>query len=534
MGKPKLLVWASASVLMLSLAPPSFAQTGESLADQVAYAEQVSLADRYSLQVQPDETLNSQEPGFDKNNVDNQAGANWNPTLKPQAEIIPGKMRSDREEIPGGFTKEEADLAELQEAQEQAAALGEGPSLRSAAAHCSTYWPSPYQVCGAIREKYDAMGGPRSFLTWPKSNELGVPDGVGRRNEFLNGHIYWHPDTGAHSVSTHFATVWARNGWEAGRMGYPTSDEYVAADGVGRRQDFQDWHIMGSLAGMAAIGGAIFDKWVELGAELGPLSYPLNDETATADGTGRYNNFLGGVIFWHPQYGAHDVSGVPLLIWSKSGYEQGQWGYPTSSASHRGDFPIATYQEFSKKPMDVTKEIVDTGDTLVNGKPINDFLLEVLETHGISIADDDAGRASLRDGLQGLKETQLTASECPLPNSTSPDYGGISIPGHYDYWACQSGYRHREHYARHDFCTKSPDAVLLGGTKANFRGARARHDLCMDASPGKYGGCNRQLYDDMETICTDRYAAYDPSRYRCRDLRNTYWVFVTGTHLGQL
>lgn len=80
MGKPKLLVWASASVLMLSLATPSFAQTGESLADQVAYAEQVSLADRYSLQVQPDETLNSREPGFDKNNVDNQAGANWNPT----------------------------------------------------------------------------------------------------------------------------------------------------------------------------------------------------------------------------------------------------------------------------------------------------------------------------------------------------------------------------------------------------------------------------------------------------------------------
>ncbi|SFG20218.1 hypothetical protein SAMN05660282_00260 [Corynebacterium spheniscorum] len=184
--------------------------------------------------------------------------------------------------------------------------------------------------------------------------------------------------------------------------------------------------------------------------------------------------------------------------------------------------------------MDVTAEIADTGDTLVDGKPISNFLLDVIETHGISIADDDAGQASLRDGLQRLKHTQLAASECPLPDSTTPDYGGISIPAHYDYWACQSGYKHREHYARHDFCTKSPDAVFLGGTKANFRGACARHDLCMDASPGKYGGCNRKLHEDMETICTDRYAAYDVARYKCRDLRDTYWVVVTGTHLGQL
>ncbi len=126
------------------------------------------------------EDLNPSEPGFDDNTVSNHDGSNWEPTADPKAQITPGEMRSDTETIPGGFTKEQADQAELQEAQEQSRQKGKAFSL-AVADTCRTYWPSPYKVCGAIREKYDSLGGPRSFLTWPKSNELGVPDGVGRR-----------------------------------------------------------------------------------------------------------------------------------------------------------------------------------------------------------------------------------------------------------------------------------------------------------------------------------------------------------------
>ncbi|HIW95992.1 MAG TPA: hypothetical protein H9867_05840, partial [Candidatus Corynebacterium gallistercoris] len=79
-----------------------------------------------------------------------------------------------------GFTKEEADLAEVQEARERLGAAGferaggvlpQGiaEAFVAAPVNCRTYWPSPYRVCGAIREKYDALGGPASFLTWPKS-----------------------------------------------------------------------------------------------------------------------------------------------------------------------------------------------------------------------------------------------------------------------------------------------------------------------------------------------------------------------------
>ena len=161
--------------------------------------------------------------------------------------------------------------------------------------NCRTYWPSPYRVCGAIREKYDALGGPASFLTWPKSDELGVSDGVGRRNEFVNGFIYWHPDTGAHAVSTHFSFVWNNLGWEAGPLGYPVADEVAVGDGWGRKQVFQGGHVYGSLAGLGSVRGRILERWLELGGPGGELGYPVGDEAGTPDGRGRFSRFTGRV-----------------------------------------------------------------------------------------------------------------------------------------------------------------------------------------------------------------------------------------------
>lgn len=224
----------------------------------------------------------------------------------------------------------------MQEAQERSRQERQTFSL-AAADTCRTYWPSPYKVCGAIREKYDSLGGPRSFLTWPKSDELGVPDGVGRRNEFINGFIYWHPKTGAHSVTTHFSFAWARTGWEQGPLGYPTTDEFGLSDGIGRKQSFEHGHIFGSLAGLGTIHGAIYEKWSQAGEEKGPLGYPIGDENPTRDGIGRFNGFTGGTMYWHPQYGAHEVAGDILFQWGYSDFEQGFWGYPTGDPVKQED-----------------------------------------------------------------------------------------------------------------------------------------------------------------------------------------------------
>jgi uncharacterized protein with LGFP repeats len=91
-------------------------------------------------------------------------------------------MRSDREELPEGFTKEDADKAEMAEAKILAASKSRNARSSTTATNalaaaaptdCMTYFPQwMYQVCGAIRVKYDSLGGPASFLLLPTSNEL--------------------------------------------------------------------------------------------------------------------------------------------------------------------------------------------------------------------------------------------------------------------------------------------------------------------------------------------------------------------------
>ncbi|MFD3430548.1 LGFP repeat-containing protein [Nocardia fluminea] len=208
-------------------------------------------------------------------------------------------MRSDREEVPGGFSKADADKAETMEArvQREATAL--------AAPGCQVYWPAPYEVCGAIKDKYNELGGPSSFLLWPASNELTQPDGVGKRSVFQNGPIYWSPWGGAHPVVNHFFAAWQRNGWEGGVLGYPISDE-IPGPLLGRRQEFDHGAIYWHANEAYYVTGAIRDRWNQVGAEGGAFGYPISDEMDTPElaayGT-RMNKFEGGIIFWSAAQG---------------------------------------------------------------------------------------------------------------------------------------------------------------------------------------------------------------------------------------
>ncbi|MGW6421419.1 hypothetical protein ACWF82_01985 [Nocardia sp. NPDC055053] len=211
------------------------------------------------------------------------------------------------------------------------AALASGPRARSlAAAGCQVYWPAPYEVCGAIRDKYNQLGGPNSFLLWPTSNELSNPDGLGKRTTFQNGPIYCAPWAGAHPVVNHFFAAWQRQGWEGGVLGYPTTDEIVNPDGGGRRQEFDRAAIYWRLNEAYAIGGAIRDRWNAASAEQGPLGYPTSDELGVNKYSGRHNNFENGTIAWSGTTGSRVLFGAIRDRWAEVGREDGELGYPTS------------------------------------------------------------------------------------------------------------------------------------------------------------------------------------------------------------
>ncbi|MDL9948979.1 hypothetical protein QSJ19_26045 [Gordonia sp. ABSL11-1] len=166
------------------------------------------------------------------------------------------------------------------------------------AAGCQVYWPAPYEVCGLIRDKYNQLSGPNSFLTFPKSNELTNPDRVGKRSEFLGGNIYWHPSVTARPVAHDFLAKWGDHGYESGFLKYPTTDEIVMPGG--RRQEFQGGTIYYSPQGGAHnVQGKIREKYLSLGGPVGSnLGYPISDELN--NGYQFYNKFEKGTIFWSP------------------------------------------------------------------------------------------------------------------------------------------------------------------------------------------------------------------------------------------
>jgi uncharacterized protein with LGFP repeats len=152
-------------------------------------------------------------------------------------------------------------------------------------------------VIGAIADKYKSLGGCTSVLGRPTSNELPCADGQGRYSTFEIGSIYWRSDIGAFEVHGAIRDKWKALGWENGFVGYPLTDELGSPDGRGRYSVFQGANIYWTpQTGAHEVHGAIRDKWKELGWELGALGYPTSDEYAISGG--RRSDFEHGSISW--------------------------------------------------------------------------------------------------------------------------------------------------------------------------------------------------------------------------------------------
>jgi len=132
-------------------------------------------------------------------------------------------------------------------------------------------------------------------------------------------------------------------GGERGFLGAPLTDQADAPHG-GRFNRFQNgvifWH---PETGAHEVHGAIVQEWQEVGGvEFG---YPITDESATLEGRGRFNHFRAvhlpgepeASIFWAPAPGAHEVHGAIRQAWSEQEWEHGLWGYPLSDEFQDGD-----------------------------------------------------------------------------------------------------------------------------------------------------------------------------------------------------
>lgn len=153
--------------------------------------------------------------------------------------------------------------------------------------------------CYDIDQKYQNYTEAEGLLGAPANAEQATPDGLGRYRHYKNGSIYWTASTCAWEVHGPVKDKWSDMGWEKGPLGYPLSDDTVAADGRGHFSDFQNGSIYWTaLTGAHDLRGAIRSQWLNLGAERSVLGYPISDETEELDGSGRFNVFEHGTMHW--------------------------------------------------------------------------------------------------------------------------------------------------------------------------------------------------------------------------------------------
>ena len=156
---------------------------------------------------------------------------------------------------------------------------------------------------GAINAKYTSLGGPGGFLGAPTIAHAKTPNGKGWYRHYVGGSIYWSAPTGAYEVHGLIRDKWATLGWENSFLGFPISDETVGGNN-GRFSKFQGGVIYWTPStGAHEVHGAILTRYQQLGAEKSFLGYPVSDELAGAGQT-RISNFQHGQIAWSPAIGA--------------------------------------------------------------------------------------------------------------------------------------------------------------------------------------------------------------------------------------
>jgi GH25 family lysozyme M1 (1,4-beta-N-acetylmuramidase) len=133
-------------------------------------------------------------------------------------------------------------------------------------------------------------------IGYPKSVETCGLYGGGCHQEFTKGNIYWSATTGAHAVTGAYWTAWQKAGFQPG-IGYPTGPVTCGLYGNGCYQPFAKGNIYWTATtGAHAVTEPYRDAWRAQGWQAGRLGYPTSAAVAAAGyGTA---TFEGGSLTW--------------------------------------------------------------------------------------------------------------------------------------------------------------------------------------------------------------------------------------------
>jgi hypothetical protein len=149
-----------------------------------------------------------------------------------------------------------------------------------------------YATYGEIRDRWATTGYSAGVLGYPTGKVVTFENG-GSYQRFQNGYIVASPATGAHTSMGPIRSRWAATGYETGYLGYPTGE--IQTGVTGSYQRYEKGFILYSPAtGAYSSMGPIRSVYASQGYEGGRLGYPTSEVITTADGISQ--NYAGGTI----------------------------------------------------------------------------------------------------------------------------------------------------------------------------------------------------------------------------------------------
>lgn len=184
-----------------------------------------------------------------------------------------------------------------------------------------------------IKELSEIMRTP--IVPWPEINEEPFNKSRIAVNKQLNAvvaEMHKRIEAANHLIDNKYNTV-------SGVLGAQLSPlEYGAHDGFFRRYERGAIYVTGQ--GQAfEVHGDIYKKYLALGAEGSSLGYPQTDELSTTLGTGRFNHFQGGSIYWTVNTGAWELHGAIRDKWWALDGDRSHLGYPVSDEENWPEGP---------------------------------------------------------------------------------------------------------------------------------------------------------------------------------------------------
>lgn len=164
-----------------------------------------------------------------------------------------------------------------------------------------------FVVYGSIYLAYRKANDVSGWMGFPASDEQASANG-GRVSHFQHADVYWHPNTGAFEVHGAIRDKYNALGGSGGLLGYPISDEsdvFKNGTQAGRLNNFEFGTIYwsGNTGAFEMHGGLLQAYTKDFGGPAGELGFPVSDEQRSPKDHVRFNNFQNGVLTYNMSNG---------------------------------------------------------------------------------------------------------------------------------------------------------------------------------------------------------------------------------------